>query len=117
MNAWRFIMNKFTTLTAAGASALLLSLSAGAFAATAQPDAGNQPFASIDMSQSGTLQRSAVEAAAIRNAPAAGIHNASALHASDSPALSRAQVKQQTLAASQVRHGFAGASGLQNANF
>jgi len=71
VNAWRFIMNKFTTLTAAGASALLLSLSAGAFAATAQPDAGNQPFASIDMSQSGTLQRSAVEAAAIRNAPAA----------------------------------------------
>lgn len=108
-------MIKFTTCAALAASAFCLSV--GAFAATAQPATGNQPYVAVNMSQTSTLQRGAVQAAAATNAPASGMESASSAIASSGPALTRAQVHQQTLAAAHARHGFANASGLQNANF
>lgn len=105
-------MIKLNTLTAVAASALLLSF--GAYAASSQPADGNQPYANTTATTNSKVQRSAVKAEAIKNAPADGIQNAKSAAAPNGKALTRAQVKQQTQAAEQANHGFADQTGDKN---
>ena len=63
-------MTKFNASIVTAVAALFVA--GGAFGATLQPAAGNLPFVDQPVAASGTLTRSAVEAQAAADEPAAG---------------------------------------------
>lgn len=101
-------MNKFLASSTAMAAALLLG--AGAFAASAQPDTGQEPFVDGAPAGASTQTRSAVEAQAAQTPPADGDFSAKGQAASKGK-LTREQVRQQTRAAEKAAHGFPDKSG------
>lgn len=88
-------MTKFNASIVAAAAALFVS--GGAMAATLQPAAGNLPFVNTPVAAS-TLTRSAVEAQATVNRPAAGQHSAWALQDPAQSTLTRSAVEAQAAA-------------------
>ncbi|MCZ2104665.1 MAG: hypothetical protein LC137_09815 [Burkholderiales bacterium] len=90
--------------------AAALALSGAAFAATAQPAAGEAPYVDTAAVLPSTLTRSEVQAQAVAHRPLSGMMNASI--AQTPSTLTRAEVRQATVNA--IANGFHVQSGEQS---